>query len=74
MMSRILNVGKVADLLDYIRQYIGANGYPPTIREMAAGCDISSTSVVNNYLVILEKEGKISRDRGRARGLRLSDD
>lgn len=37
---------------------------PPTIRDLQKATGITSTSVVNYYLDILEKEGKIRRVRG----------
>lgn len=46
--------------------------YPPTIREIAAATEISSTSVVNYYLGRLEKWGFIQREARIARSLRIT--
>ena len=58
-------------IMAFIKEYLGENGYPPTIREIGHACDIPSTSVVNYNLNRLESEGLISRDLKVSRGLRL---
>lgn len=46
-------------------------GYPPSIREIGDRVGISSTSVVDYNLRVLEREGLIRRDRDVSRGLDL---
>jgi repressor LexA len=58
-------------LLDFIRDYLEEKDRPPTIREMVRGCGISSTSVVDYNLNILEREGYIRRDAEVSRGIEL---
>lgn len=58
-------------MLGYIEEFIGDNGYPPTIREIGEACQIPSTSVVNYNLNRLEREGYISREGKVSRGIRL---
>jgi len=58
-------------LLGFIRRFLGKQGYPPTIRDLQAGCDISSTSVVDYNLNILEKGGYIRRHAEVSRGIEL---
>ena len=60
-------------ILEFIGEFVLENGYPPTIREIGAACDISSTSVVNYNLNKLEREGLLTRDREVSRGLRLAE-
>ncbi len=60
-------------MLEFIRQFIEENDYPPTIREIGAAVGISSTSVVNYNLDQLERKGRIIRNREVSRGLRLID-
>ena len=60
-------------MLEFIRQFIEENDYPPTIREIGAAVGISSTSVVNYNLDQLERKGHIIRNREVSRGLRLTD-
>jgi len=58
-------------ILNFIHQFINERGYPPTIRDIVNGCGLSSTSVVEYNLKILEREGYLHRDREVSRGLGL---
>ncbi|MBA7634959.1 LexA repressor [subsurface metagenome] len=64
---------KQSRILDFLRQFLDDKGYPPTIRDIVKGCKISSTSVVEYNLRILEREGHLRRDREVSRGIELSD-
>lgn len=59
-------------ILDFLREFIEEKGYPPSIRDIQGGCNISSTSVVEYNLRILEREDHIRRDREVSRGIDLS--
>jgi repressor LexA len=61
------------DIMAFIREFIAENGYPPSIREIGEAVNISSTSVVNYNLKVLEKKAFIARDRTVSRGIRLLD-
>lgn len=43
----------------YLVEFITNNGYSPSVREIAKGVDISSTSTIYYHMYILEKMGKI---------------
>jgi repressor LexA len=58
-------------MYNFILRFSADKGRPPTIREIGAACNISSTSVVNYNLNILERQGLISREKEVSRGLRL---
>jgi len=58
-------------ILGFINEFLQENGYPPTIRDIGKAVGISSTSVVNYNLNILERAGHIARDPEVSRGLRL---
>ena len=58
-------------IIDFLRNYLVDRGYPPSIRDIASGCGISSTSVVNYNLNILEREGYIRRHPEVSRGIEL---
>jgi repressor LexA len=60
------------NILEFLSQYIEEHGYPPSIREIGAATDTSSTSVVTYNLERLEERGYISRDREVSRGLKLN--
>ncbi len=55
----------------FIIDYQLEKGRPPTIREIGAACDISSTSVVNYHLGKLEASGHISREPRLSRAIRV---
>jgi repressor LexA len=59
------------NILKYIEEYVDERGYPPSIREIGDRVGISSTSVVDYNLRVLEREGRIRRDREVSRGLEL---
>jgi repressor LexA len=61
------------NILGFLEGFIRENNYPPTIREIGEAVGISSTSVVNYNLNILEKEGYLTRDKIVSRGLKLAD-
>jgi len=58
-------------IVDFILQFMEAKSYPPTVRDIQGGCGISSTSVVDYHLKVLEKEGHIRRDAEVSRGIEL---
>jgi repressor LexA len=58
-------------ILSFIRGFLTDKAYPPTIRDIVHGCGISSTSVADYNLSILEKSGYIRRHREVSRGIEL---
>jgi len=58
-------------ILEFIGEFIGEHDYPPSIRQIQEACDISSTSVVDYNLRILERQGYIRRDREVSRAIEL---
>jgi repressor LexA len=60
-------------ILSFIRRFMADKTYPPTIRDIVNGCSISSTSVADYNLSILEKDGYIRRHREVSRGIELLD-
>jgi repressor LexA len=58
-------------IIEFIQQFWTDRGYPPTVRDIVNGCGISSTSVVDYNLNILEREGHIRRHSGISRGIEL---
>jgi SOS-response transcriptional repressor LexA len=55
----------------FIATHIEENGYAPSQREIAKQCYIAPSSVPR-YLDRLEMQGRIIREEGRARSIRLS--
>jgi repressor LexA len=65
---------KQAKIVEFIRRFRTERHYPPTVRDILNGCNISSTSVVDYNLDILERLGIIRRHSGVSRGIELLDD
>ena len=64
---------KQQDILNFMREFIDDHDYPPSIRDIQIGCNISSTSVVDYNLKALERLGYIRRDREVSRAIELLD-
>jgi repressor LexA len=58
-------------IIDFLSRFLSEWSYPPTVRDIVSGCAISSTSVVDYNLDILEREGYIRRHPGISRGIEL---
>lgn len=58
-------------VLDYIAAFLDENDYPPTIRDIKNELAISSTSVVDYNLKVLEERSLIRRNRNISRGIEL---
>ncbi len=55
----------------FIEAFLNENDYPPTIRDIQRELDISSTSVVDYNLKVLEERNLIRRNRNISRGIEL---
>jgi repressor LexA len=58
-------------IIKYIDKFVDDKGYPPSIRDIQNGCSISSTSVVDYNLNILESRGLLQRHADVSRGIKL---
>lgn len=56
-----------------IRWHLERFGYAPTVREIAIELDVS-VSTAKRALDVLEEDGVIERDRGRARAIRIREE
>lgn len=61
-------------ILDFIHLFMQENGIPPTVRDIQHACDISSTSVVDYNLKLLNRDGYLNRRADVARGIELLDE
>lgn len=60
-------------VLDFIRSWVAANPYPPTVREIGQGLSLSSPSTVQAHLKQLESKGYIKRGGSKSRSIELID-
>jgi repressor LexA len=58
-------------ILDYMVQYLRANTFQPSIREIGEEFGIKSTKTVSEHLRALDEKGYLDRDPSRSRGVRL---
>jgi repressor LexA len=58
-------------ILEFISEFLDENDYPPTIRDIQHELDISSTSVVDYNLKVLEERNYIRRNRNISRGIEV---
>jgi repressor LexA len=59
------------DILEYIKKYIVANGYPPTVREIGSELGLSSPATIHAHLQNLENKGFIRKKGFKNRALEL---
>ena len=60
-------------ILAFIRRYTAANSHPPSLREIAEGCNVSSTSVINYNIRRLEESGYLTRTPRNCRTIVLTE-
>lgn len=58
-------------ILDFMVQYLRANTYQPSIREIGERFGIKSTKTVSEHLQSLADKGCLERDPSRSRGVRI---
>ena len=56
-------------ILDVIREFTAAHGYPPSVREIGEQVGLSSSSTVQSHLKTLERRGLLWRDPTKPRAL-----
>lgn len=61
-------------ILNYIRQYLQAKGYPPSVREIGEAVGLSSSASVHNHLQKLEEWGLLIRDPAKSRSIGIAQD
>ncbi|MFA5603325.1 MAG: transcriptional repressor LexA [Bacilli bacterium] len=62
---------KQNEVLKYIKQYVVANGYPPTVREIAKAMGVSSPATIHAHLSNLEEKGVIKKETTKNRAIEL---
>lgn len=61
------------NIYNFIKFQIIDNGFPPSVREIAKGVGIKSTSTVHNQLNILEEKGYIRKTSSKNRAIEILD-
>jgi repressor LexA len=58
-------------IFDYVKQYVGEHGYPPTVRDIGKAIGLASSSTVHAHLANLEKLGLLRRDPTKPRAIEV---
>jgi repressor LexA len=53
-----------SEALEFIKAFVAANGYPPTVREIGENLGLQSSSTAFNLLEQLVKKGYVSKGPG----------
>lgn len=71
-------MGKIQAKLDnvhnFVKSYQNKNGYPPSVREIAAALGIKSTATVHYYLNKLKEGGVITKNANKNRAIALTEE
>ncbi len=62
---------KEEQLVEFIRDCIDKNGYPPTVREMCRAVNVTSTSTIAYYIDKLVDDGILKRNPNKNRALEI---
>ena len=57
---------KQLEILEFIQKATRENGFPPSVREIAAAVGLRSPSTVHAHLKVLDREGSIKRKAPRS--------
>lgn len=56
-------------ILEFMREQIDANGYPPTVREICEHLNIKSTSTVHGDIKVLQEKGLVKKGSAKSRAV-----
>lgn len=62
---------KQEEVLNFIKKFVVSHGYPPSVREICKGMDLSSPATVHTHLKQLELKGIIRKENSKFRTLEL---
>ena len=63
--------GRQQEIWEFLAEYVGKHGYPPTVREIGESVGLASPSTVHAHLANLERAGLLKRDPTKPRALEL---
>jgi repressor LexA len=62
------------EIFEFVKQYVGEHGYPPTVRDIGKAIGLTSSSTVHAHLANLEKLGLLRRDPTKPRAIEVLKD
>jgi len=60
-------------VLEFIFEFLHANSYPPTVKEIQDGLSVPNPGTVHKTVLALEKKGYLEKTKRVARGIRLTE-
>lgn len=70
-MSKPIKRGRTAEIIQFIRDYHEEHNFAPTVREIARGVGLCSTSTAFGYLNRMTRDGLITSIPGTPRSIRV---
>lgn len=64
---------KQQQIFDFIKNYINENGYPPSVRDIGEGLNLSSPATVHTHIKNLVNLGYLSKDGLKKRALAIAE-
>ena len=64
-----ISTRRQSEILQYIKDFLIDNGYPPSVREIGMAVGLKSSSTVHRYLAMLEDNGAIRRNPTKPRAI-----
>ena len=61
------------EVLDFIKRFIGNNGYPPTLEEMCEALDLSAVSTAHQHIKALISKGHLKKEGNLARAIEINE-
>lgn len=65
---------KQLEILRFIYETVEKCGFPPTVREICAAVDLSSTSTVHGHIARLQRKGFLIKDATKPRAIEVTDE
>lgn len=65
---------KQREVFEYIKNFIDKNGYPPAVRDICAGVNLSSPSTVHGHISNLVERGYLKKDSLKKRAISISEE
>jgi len=62
---------KQEEVLTFIKKFVVSHGYPPSVREICKGMNLSSPATVHTHLKQLENKGMIRKENSKFRALEI---
>ena len=62
---------KLQKIYAFMLEYLDSNGFPPSVREIGAKCNIKSTATVYDYLEKLKQQGLLVKSPSKKRALQV---